>query len=338
MAKPKPRSTKKTASGGAERWTMALVALWVATTIAVVVAYELRPAAPMVVTVVASNVGFDVLAGSRQLLLGDADVASFTVAAFDALIPTPRLPGSVRDPIRPQGVGTASLTVTPARLETVTAPGDAHVVVNWSREEPDTLRLSVRGQPAHGTFALGDNASVRCSGCGVSMDSTSVSGFEWSGRAASGGTTLLLRRDLTNPLQLSQDDISVQGALDTSALSGDQRVSTITEGRVQLLNVDRAEPLSAGSRLIVEQIEPRTGRLKGLSVARDGIHVTLEGKVGRLGIIQAGQFDNRLPSWLELGFKNQSWLYFTQGVLLVGGTASKLLAWVRQRRTSGGEA
>ena len=128
----------------------------------------------------------------------------------------------------------------------------------------------------------------------------------------------------------------MQGELDTAVLVGDHRASTIKEGKLQLLNVDRSESLTVASRLVLEQIEPGTGRLKNLSVTKDGIQVTLEARVGRLGVVEAGQFDNRLPSWLELGFRNQGWLYFTQGLVLVGGTASKLLAFVYQRRANSG--
>jgi hypothetical protein len=340
MARPNRQPKQKRTGDGFGASTVALALLWVATTVAVVVAHELRPAAPMTVTLVASNVGFDVLTGSRQLLLGDVDLDSFTVAAFESLVPTFRSPGVASVSMRPAGVGSASLTVKPARLETITAPGDAHVVVNWSAEEPDAVRLSVSRQPAHGGFAVPDTARIRCNGCGPSIDTNDVSAFEWTGRAESGGTTLLLRRDLTNPLRLSQDDIAVQGSLDTTAPAGTQRVSTIKEGTLQLLNIDRSERLSVASRLIVEQIEPGTGRLKDLAVTKNGIQVTLEAKVGRLGVVEAGRFDNRLPSWLELGFRNQAWLYFTQGVVLVGGTASKLLAFIRQRRdkSGGGDA
>jgi hypothetical protein len=76
---------------------------------------------------------------------------------------------------------------------------------------------------------------------------------------------------------------------------------------------------------------PGTGRLKDLSVTKDGIRVTLEARVGRLGIVEAGQVANKLPSWLELGFRHQGWLLLTQGVLLAGGTASKLFSFWRRR-------
>src|SRR5205807_8729920 len=132
-------------------------------------------------------------------------------------------------------------------------------------------------------------------------------GFEWTGRATGGGTTMLVGRDLTSPLRLSQDDIAVEGALDTTALSADQRVSTIKEGTLQLISVERKQALTVASRLVVEQIAPGTGRLKDLSIAKDGIHVTLEAKVHKLGLLQAGGFDDLRPSWLELGFKRQSW-------------------------------
>jgi len=335
MARPTRQPKDKKTSAGYTVSSIVLVVLWLATAISVAIAHEVRPAAPVSVTLVASNVGFDVLAGSPQLLLGDADLDSFTVAAFDSLVPTARSAGVAASPIRAAGVGTASLTAKPARLETVTAPGGAHVVVNWSPDEPEAVRLSVSEQPAHGGFAVPTGAVVSCSGCGR-LDANTVSAFEWTGKAASGGTTLLLRRDLTRPLRMSQDDLPVQGELDTAVLVGDHRASTIKEGTLQLLNVDRSESLTVGSRLVLEQIEPGTGRLKNLSVTKDGIQVTLDARVGRLGVVEAGQFDNRLPSWLELGFRNQGWLYFTQGLVLVGGTASKLLAFVYQRRANGG--
>jgi hypothetical protein len=147
---------------------------------------------------------------------------------------------------------------------------------------------------------------------------------------------MLVDRDLSSALRLSQDDIAVEGALDTTALSADQRVSTIKEGSVQFLSVERTQTLTVASRLVVDQIAPGTGRLKDLSVAKDGIHVTLEARAGKLGVLQAGGFDDLRPSWLELGFKQQSWLYFTQGLILATGTATKLLALFRKR--GGGDA
>lgn len=331
MARAAKRQSKQKSSGGSfAASTLALVLLWVATGIAVLAAYEIRPAAPVTVALVASNVGFDVLTGARQLLLGDTDLASFTVAAFDAIVPTPRGPGAAPAAMQPAGV--ATLTIKPARLETITAPGGAHVVVNWSPDEPDDVRVAVSRQAVHGSVKVPDAATVTCHGCDPPIDATSVAGFEWTGRAAGGGTTMLVGRDLTSALRLSQDDIAVEGALDTTSLSADQRVSTIKEGTVQFLSVDRTQTLTVASRLVVEQIEPGTGRLKDLSVAKDGIHVTLEAKAGRLGVLQAGGFDDIRPSWLELGFKQQSWLYFTQGVLLAAGTATKLLALFRGRR------
>ena len=329
------QSTQKPSGGGFAASTLALVLLWMATGVAVLAAYELRPAAPVTLTLVASNVGFDVLSGARQLLLGDTDLDSFTVAGFDALVPMPKAPGAPASAL--QASSLASVTIKPARLETMTAPGGAHVVVNWSADEPNAVRIAVSRQPVHGSATLRDAATVTCHGCDSPIDAKDVAGFEWTGRATGGGTSMLVGRDLTSVLRLSQDDIAVQGALDTTALSADQRVSTIKEGTLQFLSVERTQPLTIASRLVVEQIAPGTGRLKDLSVANDGIHVTLEAKAGKLGLLQAGGFDDLRPSWLELGFKQQSWLYFTQGLLLAAGTATKLLAFFRGRR-GGGDA
>ncbi len=330
-----PRAAKPTAkkhgSGGFAASTLALVLLWAVTAAAVVGAYLIRPAGPVSLTVVTSDVGFDVLHGSPQLLLGDAELESLTVAAFDTVTVTPRSPGAAVAALPLSGAGAASLTVKPARLETVTAPGDAHVAVNWSADEPDAAKLTVSTQPVHGSLKVPDGATLACHGCASAPDAKDISSIEWTGRSTGGGTTMLLRRNLATTLRLSQDDIAVQGALDTAMLSGEQRVSAIKEGSLKFLSVDRTEALGVGSRLIVEEIEPGSGRLKDLSVTKDGIKVTLEAKVGRLGMVEAGQFANRLPSWLELGFRQQGWLYLTQGVLLAGGTATKLLAWLRQR-------
>ena len=330
----KPQSKQPRAGGGFVASTLALVLLWVATGIAVLAAYEVRPAAPVTLTLVGSNVGFEVLADSRSLLLSDADLKSFTVAGFDSLIPTMKTPGATTGAIGTTGV--PSLTIKPARLETVTAPGGAHVVVNWSPDEPESARIAVSRQPVHGSVRVPDAATVTCHGCDPPIDPKDVAGFEWTGRASGGGTSMLVDRDLSSPLRLSQDDIAVEGALDTTALSGDQRVSTIKEGSVQFLSVERTQTLTVASRLVVEQIAPGTGRLKDLSVSKDGIHVTLEAKAGKLGVLQAGGFDDLRPSWLELGFKQQSWLYFTQGLILAAGTATKLLAVFRKR--GGGDA
>jgi len=334
-----PRATRQAtqpgSSGGFAASTLALVVLWVVTGIAVLAAYEIRPAAPVTLTLVASNVGFDVLGGSRSLLVGDSDLDSFTVAGFDALVTTPATPGAPASAIHPTGV--ASLTIKPARLETITAPGGAHVVVNWSADEPTAARIAVSRQPVHGTLRVPDAATVTCQRCDPPIDAKGVAGVEWTGRSEGGGTSMLVRRDRADALRLSQDDIAVEGALDTTALSGDQRVSTIAEGTVQFLSVERTQTLTVASRLVVDQIAPGTGRLKNLSVEKDGIHVTLEAKAGKLGLLQAGGFDDLRPSWLELGFKQQSWLYFTQGVILAAGTATKLLALLRGKR-GGGDA
>jgi hypothetical protein len=330
----KPQSKQPSSGGGFAASALALGLLWIATGIAVLAAYEVRPAAPVTLTLVASNVGFDVLGGSRSLLLSDADLTSFTVSGFDSLIQTLKNAGATTGTIQTTGV--PSITVKPARLETVTAPGGAHVIVNWSSDEPESARIAVSRQPVHGSVRVPEAATITCHGCDPPIDAKGVAGFEWTGRASGGGTSMLVDRDLSSPLRLSQDDIAVEGALDTTALSADQRVSTIKEGSVQFLSVERTQTLTVASRLVVDQIEPGTGRLKDLSVAKDGIHVTLEAKAGKLGVLQAGGFDDLRPSWLELGFKQQSWLYFTQGLILVAGTATKLLAIFRKR--GGGDA
>jgi hypothetical protein len=325
------RQSKQKQSGGElAASTLALVLLWIATGVAVLGAFELRPAAPVTLTLVASNVGFDVLSGARQLLIGDTDLDSFTVAGFDAAVPMPKAPGAPVSALEASNL--ASITIKPARLETMTAPGGAHVVVNWSADEPNGVRIVVSRQPVHGNVMLRDAATVTCHGCDSQIDAKDVGGFEWTGRATGGGTTMLVGRDLTSALRLSQDDIAVEGALDTTALSADQRVSTIKEGTLQFISLERKQALTVASRLVVEQIAPGTGRLKDLSIAKDGIHVTLEAKVHKLGLLQAGGFDDLRPSLLELGFKQQSWLYFTQGLLLASGTATKLVAFFRGRR------
>lgn len=331
--KPQPK-----ASGGWAASTVALVALWVATTIGVVIAYIVRPPAPVKLTLVASNVAFDVAQGSSQLLLADADLDSFTVSGFESLTPTPRIPGvGSGAAIHAAGSGVPSLTVRPARLETVSVPAWTHVAVNWSPDEPDAVRVTAARQPARGGIKAVEGTVVSCHGCDPEPDVRDVAGFAWIGRATGGGTTMLLRRELANPLRISQDDIAVEGAFDTSDLAGSERVSTIKEGTLQYLSVDRSEPLGVAARLVLDQIAPGSGRLKDLSVTKDGIRVTLEARVAKLGIVEAGQLSNRLPSWLELGFRHQSWLLLTQGVLLAGGTASKLFSFWRQRRGGGDE-
>jgi hypothetical protein len=332
MARAAKRKPKPNAAGRWAASTIALVVLWIVTTVGVVIAYTARPPAPILVTLVASNVAFDVAGGSSQLLLADADLDSFTVSAFESLTPTARVPGAgAGAPIHAAASGLPSLTVRPARLETVTVPGGTHVIVNWSPDEPDAVRLTASRQPARGGVKGVEGTIVSCHSCDPEPDAKAVAGFSWIGRATSGGTTMLLRHELANPLRISQDDVAVEGGLDTSDLAGSERASTIKEGTLQYLDVDRSEPLGVAARLVVDQIVPGTGRLKDLSVTKDGIRVTLEARVGRLGIVEAGQVANKLPSWLELGFRHQGWLLLTQGVLLAGGTASKLFSFWRRR-------
>ncbi len=333
MARAAKRKPKGKSGGGWAPTTVALVALWILTTIGVVIAYVTRPPAPIKLTLLASNVAFDVAQGASQLLLSDANLDSFTVSGFDVLQPSTG--GTGRGPIRAAGPAVPSLTLRPARLETVTVPAGTHVVVNWSADEPDAVRLTASRQPAHGSLRAVDGTVVSCHGCNPEAPDKGIADIAWVGRANSGGTTMLLRHELTNPLRISQDDVGVEGALDTSDLAGSERVSTIKEGELEYLGVDRTEKLGVAARLVLDEIAPGTGRLKELSVTKDGVRVTFEARVGKLGVMEAGQLTNKLPSWLELGFHHQSWLLFAQGVLLAGGTASKLFSFWRQRGNSG---
>jgi hypothetical protein len=335
MARAAKRKPKGKAAG---RWapsTIALIILWIATTIGVVIAYVMRPPAAIKLTLLASNVAFDVAQGASQLLLADADLDSFTVSGFDVL--QPDTGGTGIGPIRAAGAAVPSLTLRPARLETVTVPAGTHVVVNWSADEPDAVRLTASRQPAHGSLRAVEGTVVSCHGCNPEKPEKGIADIAWVGRATGGGTTILLRRELANPLRISQDDVAVDGALDTSDLAGSERVSTIKEGELEYLGVDRTEKLGVAARLVLDEIAPGTGRLKDLSVTKDGVRVTFEARVGKLGVVEAGQLTNKLPSWLELGFRHQGWLLLTQGVLLAGGTASKLFSFWRQRRGGGGD-
>lgn len=331
MARAAKRKPKGKAAGGWAPSTIALIVLWILTTIGVVIAYVTRPPAAIKLTLVASNVAFDVAQGASQLLLADVDLDSFTVSAFEVL-----QVGGLGS-IRAAGSAVPSLTLRPARLETVTVPPGAHVAVNWSADEPDAVRLTASRQPAHGSVKAVDGTTVSCHGCDPEQPDKGVADIAWTGRAAGGGTTILLRRELANPLRISQDDVAVEGALDTSDLTGSERVSTIKEGEIEYLGVDRTEKLGVAARLVLDEIAPGTGRLKDLSVMKDGVRVTFEARVGKLGVMEAGQLTNKLPSWLELGFRHQGWLLLTQGVLLAGGTASKLFSFWRQRRGGGGD-
>jgi hypothetical protein len=331
MARAAKRKPKEKAAGGWSATTIALVVLWILSTVGVVIAYVTRPPAAIKLTLVASNVAFDVAQGASQLLLSDVDLDSFTVSGFDALQPSAGVSAG-SGPIRAAGSAVPSLTMRPARLETVTAPAGTHVAVNWSADEPEAVRLTASRQPARGSVRAVDATVVTCHGCDPDEPGKGVTDIAWTGRATGGGTTILLRRQLQNPLRISQDDVAVDGALDTSDLAGSERVSTIKEGEITYLGVNRTEKLGVAARLVLDRIAPDTGRLKDLSVTKDGVRVTFEARVGTLGVMEAGQMTNKLPSWLELGFRNQTWLLLTQGVLLAGGTATKLFSFWRQRR------
>ncbi|HKW01679.1 MAG TPA: hypothetical protein VJN96_17760 [Vicinamibacterales bacterium] len=330
MPKAAKRKPKEKPVGAWSATTIALIVLWILSTVGVAIAYLTRPPAAIKLTLVASNVAFDVAQGASQLLLSDADLDSFTVSGFDVL--QPDTGGTGRGSIRAAGAAVPSLTVRPARLETVTVPAGTHVVVNWSADEPDAVRLTASRQPAHGSLRAVDGTVVSCHGCNPETPDPGIADIAWVGRATGGGTTILLRRQLQNPLRISQDDVAVDGALDTSDLAGSERVSTIKDGEITYLGVNRTEKLGVAARLVLDEIAPGTGRLKDLSVTKDGVRVTFEARVGKLGVMEAGQLTNKLPSWLELGFRNQTWLLLTQGVLLAGGTATKLFSFWRQRR------
>jgi hypothetical protein len=332
MARAAKRKPKEKPAGGWSVTTIALIVLWVLSAVGVAVAYVTRPPAAIKLTLVASNVAFDSAYGADQLLLSDADLDSFTVSGFDMLTLNSGGAGSVLGPVRTAGTSLRSLTMRPARLESVTAPPWTHVTVNWSADEPDAVRLTASRQPLRGTVKAVDATVVTCHGCDPEEPGKGVTDIAWVGRTAGGGTAILLRRQLQSPLRISQDDVAVDGALDTSDLAGAERVSTIKEGEITYLGVNRTEKLGVATRLVLDRIERGTGRLKDLSVTKDGVRVALEARVGTLGVMEAGQMTNKLPSWLELGFRNQTWLLLTQGVLLAGGTASKLFSFWRQRR------
>ena len=130
-------------------------------------------------------------------------------------------------------------------------------------------------------------------------------------------------------LVVSRDDLRIEGAVDLREAGGEEVVSTIDEGTIRFLATGGTRSLGKGARLVFDGIEPGTGLLKHLTVTPQGVSSTIEARVSTLSIEEAGETTSLLPSYLEIGFQNQRWLYLVQGVVLVGGTVSKLVSWLR---------
>ena len=79
---PKRAAHKPT---GLSRSTVALIAIWIATAIAVAFAHSQRPSAAVALDVQASTIGFRLSGSSPQLVLGTTNVGSLTIAGFKAL-------------------------------------------------------------------------------------------------------------------------------------------------------------------------------------------------------------------------------------------------------------
>lgn len=331
MSRPKKKKPEaKPTPGIVSRSTLALVALWLVTGVIASAAHWLQPAANIRLEVTATTLGFTLAGNSPQLLLGTTAVDSLTIAGFRAIAPGPRDGGAATASVI-DGEAGASMTATHADVEGVSVVGQAVVRVNRPEDEPDT-RITIAQRPPSGTVRLAAQAQVTCYRCGEaaasawlvrgSTDQRAVSSFSWTGRADGGGTDLLL--SAAGPLVLSQDDVRIEGSFETREPAGDQMVSTVGEGTLQFLDIPRTTPLTPGVRLTVAGIQPGTGLLKRLEAGPKGVSAVLEARVGSLSIEQAGQTTELLPSYLEIGFHNQRWLYLVQGIVLIGGTLSKV--------------
>jgi hypothetical protein len=316
--------------GAINRSTLILVALWLVTGAIASAAHFMQPAANIRLEVTATTLGFTLAGESSQQLLRTTPVESLTIGGFRTIEPGTgggsRAPASVIT-----GEAGASMTATHADVEGIWAAGQALVRVNRPEDEPDT-RITVAQRPASGTVRLPAQAAVTCYRCGdgsatawlirAPSEPREVSSFSWTGSADGGGTDLLL--STAGPLVLSEDDVRIEGSVETREASGQQMVSTVREGSLQFLDIPRTTPLTAGVRLTVARIQPGTGLLKRLEANPKGVTAVLEARVGSLSIEQAGQTTALLPSYLEIGFHNQRWLYLVQGFVLIGGTLSKV--------------
>jgi hypothetical protein len=309
--------------------TLALAGLWIGTGAAVALAHWTRPAATVRLEVTAGTVEFTLADASPRLLLRTTPVASVTVAGFRSLHPG-AAGGRAREPraVEPPDSG-ASVSFEPAVLEAVSAGARARVRLNRVADEPFT-RITI-SRAARGAVRLEPGATVRCHRCGefgvallgLGPDSTAPTTLDWQGRDDGGGTDLLV--ETAGPLALSDDDLRVAGAFETREAADGQFVSTVRDASVQMLDIGRTVPLGSGVRLNVGGIQPGTGLLKRIEAGEGGVSAVLEAKVHTLSVERAGQTTTLLPSYLERGFHSQWWLYLAQGVVLVGGTLTKIL-------------
>lgn len=330
MSRPKKKPDAKPKPGVVSRSTLVLVALWGVTAVIASAAHFTQPAANIRLEVTATTIGFTLAGESSQQLLHTTAVDSLTIAGFGAIEPGTGAGNRTAASVLTGEAG-ATMTATHADVEGVWARGQATVRVNRFEDEPDT-RLTIAQRPSSGTVRLPAQAEVTCYRCGDAAASAwlargageprSVSSFSWTGRADSGGTDLLLSTE--GPLVLSDDDVRIEGSVETREVAGEQMVSTVREGSLQFLDLPRTTPLTPGARLTVDEIQPGTGLLKRLEAGPKGVTAVLEARVGSLAIEQAGQTTTLLPSYLEIGFHNQRWLYLVQGIVLIGGTLSKV--------------
>ena len=310
------------------RSTQILVVLWGATAIAVLGAHFMRPPAAIALSLDADNVGFT--ASSKPFLLASLAVESLRIASFDSI--EVGTPPSTLSTMTPSDPASASLTMGPAKLEALTAPAGARIVVNWNAEESDSVTLAIARQPVEGTAKMAPGSKITCYGCGGVGVSKTISGVEFVKWKAGAGATIMLGRRADGKLDLSEGAIDVEDDLDTSVLAGGQRLPSIKgeKGKMTFLDTGRTEIVSPRSGLLVGGIRPDRGRLKTLTIGPAGLHVELEATVGYAGVLEAGRVRNLLPSWLELGFHYQPWLYIANATLLVGGLLAKVAASLRQ--------
>jgi hypothetical protein len=301
-------------------------------------AHWIQPRASVRLEVTADTIAFTLSGQSPQLLLRTTSADSLTIAGFHSLEPG-GIAGDARKAagVFPADAG-ASVSFRPVDLEAVSAEGQALVRVSRIESEPHTRITISRG--AGGTVRLGPQADVTCHRCGDAAatgwlvrsagDSRPVSSLTWKGRDGEGGTDLLLTT--RGALVLSDDDLRVEGALDTREAAGEQFVSTVREASLRFLDSGRESKFGRGARLNLAGIQPGTGLLKRLETGPQGVSAVVEAHVDALSIEEAGRTTNLLPSYLEIGFHSQRWLYLAQGLVLVGGTLTKVL-----RALSGGK-
>ncbi len=327
MVNRKPQARKR----GVSRSTLVLVGLWVVTGSLVSVAHWTRPPAAVRLEITAGTIAFTLAGQAPQLLLGTTVVDSLTIAGFRSLEPVaPEGDAGGPTAVVPPDAG-ASVSIRPAELEAVSAGGRALVRINRTGDEPYT-RITV-SRATGGTVRLPSQAEVRCYRCGNAATTDwlvraapghrAASSLTWKGRDEGGGTDLLLQS--RGPLVLSDDDLRVEGALDTREAAGGQFVSTVREASLRFLETGGEAKLGSGVRLEVGGISPGTGLLKRLEVGPQGVSTVLEARVDTLSVEQAGRTTTLLPSYLEIGFHSQRWLYLAQGLVLVGGTLTKVL-------------